>query len=428
MLDRPREQTGFFYNHIAFVLESDTEDPSFPGEPYNLKTSDTHDWRRLSLTPVAADGRNFHHSKLSDADNWYLPRFDTDAWGTWFTGWRVLNFTGKSYNSLSVDFDAKTVSSLMLRIGLWVVGGGVFLLGMVFLLARHLSRRLSRPIEALKGGAEAVMSQKYEHKVPVFGRDEFSRLTEVFNRMITWVGEMINLKAALSKMLSEELAESAAKDGLVLGGERVQCTIMFTDFAGFSSIAQGLKPEETVQLLNLYFGELIPIIKQQGGFPDKYIGDAIVAIFGAPIRLENHAEQAVKAAVKLQRRIRQINEERRAAGEVVFEMRVGLNSGEVLVGAIGCDMKLQYTAIGEAANMANRMEAVCPIGHVALSESTGRQVRESCLDALQVRVESVEEDLKGYDAPVSVRRVWVDDLEIVKPSSLEDTRRYYRYD
>jgi len=116
------------------------------------------------------------------------------------------------------------------------------------------------------------------------------------------IREMINLKETLTKLLSSELAEKAASEGLVLGGQEIECTIMFTDFAGFSTLTKNMSAAEVVEILNMYFGEFIPIIKKRGGFPDKYIGDAIVAVFGAPVRFENHAEQAVLCSIEMQKK------------------------------------------------------------------------------------------------------------------------------
>jgi len=131
---------------------------------------------------------------------------------------------------------------------------------------------------------------------------------------------------------------------LTVRGESIDCTVMFTDFAGFSTITQHLVAGEVVEALNTYFDSMIPIIKKYGGFPDKYIGDAIVAIFGAPVHLSDHAERAVLASIEMQNKMREINETRRREKKPYFEMRIGLNSGNVIAGAIGCDMKLEYTA------------------------------------------------------------------------------------
>jgi adenylate cyclase len=241
------------------------------------------------------------------------------------------------------------------------------------------------------------------------------------------VRERINLKDALTKLLSEEMAEVAARDGLVLGGQRVDCTIMFTDFSAFSSLSQNMTAEEVVIVLNRYFGEMIPIIKKRNGFPDKYIGDAIVAMFGAPVHFDNHAEQAVRAAIDMQRRLRVLNEEIRQEQGIVFEMRIGINSGDVIVGAIGCDMKMEYTSIGDTTNLANRMESQSRIGHIMITEYTYQLIKDCNIGGVRIEKLSAGVQVKGYSQPITAYEILIDDLEIEVSSNAEDPRHFFNY-
>lgn len=430
MLDKDRTDSGFFKDNIAFVLESlPWWEASSPGEKYNLAETDTKEWR-TSYARGYGGSPGFHHNRIFDPDNWYLPQFDTDEWGTWFSGWLAVEMEHDEllYNTYNIDFDASMVTRLMMNVAIFVAVSTLLISLIIFFTTRIFSQRLTRPITALIDGSEAVMAKKFNHVVPTFGRDEFKRLIEIFNRMIAWIREMINLKETLSKLLSEELAEKAAQEGLVLGGQQLDCSIMFTDFAGFSTLTLQVSAEEAVALLNFYFGELIPIVKKHGGFPDKFIGDAIVVIFGAPVRFEDHAERAVRCAIEMQKKMRQLNDQRRQEGKIVFEMRVGLNSGPVITGAIGCDLKLEYTSIGETTNLANRMEAKCQIGHVLMTETTYYLI-QSILPLPEVLLNEtpVKETVKGYPTPVSTYAIYVHDLEIEKYMLAEDPRNFYRY-
>jgi adenylate cyclase len=308
---------------------------------------------------------------------------------------------------------------------LLIMATGTVLL--VLFLARAVSRRMTLPILALTAGAEAVMRRDASHTVPRLGSKEFIQLIDAFNQMAQWVREMDNLKDSLSKLLSDEMAETAAKEGLVLGGQSVDCSIIFTDFAAFSTLSQKIKAEEVVYLLNRYFGELIPIIKSKNGFPDKYIGDAIVAMFGAPLHFANHAEQAVRAAIEMQRRLRVLNEEIRQEHGIVFEMRIGINSGNVIVGAIGCDMKLEYTSIGDTTNLANRMESKCPIGHLMITEHTYEQIKDCDFGSVRFNKQGDGVQVKGYSEPVIAYEVLIDNLVITTPDAGDDPRNYYVY-
>jgi class 3 adenylate cyclase len=366
-----------------------------------------------------------------DPENHYLPRFDTDAWGTWFSAWEAMPLAldgGRDgFVAFNLDFGAGRVRSMMLGVALELALGALVLVFLLCLALRGFGRMLTRPILALTEGAEAVMARRYNHVVPETGSLEFVRLIGVFNRMTQNVRQMVNLKETLTKLLSAELAEKAAEDGLVLGGQEVECTLLFTDFAGFATLTRSMNAGDVVDLLNAYFGEMIPIVKRHGGFPDKFIGDAVVAIFGAPVKLEDHADRAVRCAIELQQALRAFNDRRRTAGLIVFEMRIGLNSGAVIAGAIGCDTKMEYTSIGETTNLAQRMETACPIGHVRISGNTyHRLTSRSFAPAVLLDVPEVL-DVKGYTEPVQTYAIAVNDLRIEKDMQAAPPLGFYRY-
>ena len=432
MLDRGQTDKGYFRDNMAFLLEGlSWWESAYPGQPYNLLETDTLYWR-ASYDRAQGGTPGYDNALISDPSNWYLPQFDVDDWGVWYTQWYSVESSdelGPLYNVYSIDFDASAVQramgSTLITLLISVLGVGV----LIYFIARFISIRMTRPINALIDGADAVMQHNYTYSVPGVGCGEFRALIEVFNKMIQWVGEMTNLKESLSKLLSDELADKAAREGLVLGGQSVECTIMFTDFAAFSTLSQKMDAEQVVHLLNRYFGELVPIVKHWNGFPDKYIGDAIVAMFGAPVHFENHAEQAVRAAIEMQRRLRVLNEEIRQEHGVVFEMRIGINSGTVVVGAIGCDMKLEYTSIGDTTNLANRMESQCPVGHLMITERTYELIKDCDLGNVVIRRREDGVVVKGYRDPLTTYEIYVDDLSVTLSSDISsDVLRFYQYE
>lgn len=429
MLDVGQVDSGYFKNSLAYVLESlPWWDATFPGEPFDMVKNESEDWRE-SYHPQSNGEPGHHHNLIHNPDNWYLPAFDTDEWGTWFTVWLTPEPLGEDpavYTVFNVDFDAGVVVTMMQRIGIMLIISATVVVLLLILMTSVISRRLSTPILDLTEGVDAVMAQRFDHQVPSETKDEFHHLIEVFNWMIISVKHMVNLKDTLSRMLSEELAEQATEKGLTLGGQQVECSIMFTDFAGFSSLTSHMPAEKVVSLLNHYFEELIPIVKRWGGFPDKYIGDAIVAIFGAHIQLDDHAERAVKCAVEMQQKIRELNQALISDGDEFFHMRIGINSGEVIVGAIGCDLKLEFTSIGEATNLANRMESVCPIGHIMLSAAT-MELCGNCLPP-EVEVPEVPQNVmvKGYEDAIEAFPVWIDGLRIEKQLGKRRAIEFYQ--
>jgi adenylate cyclase len=141
-----------------------------------------------------------------------------------------------------------------------------------------------------------------------------------------------------------------------LGGEARRMTVLFSDIKGFTEIAEGLSPSDLVRLLNAYLEEMTSIVDAHGGYVDKYVGDGIVAMFGAPIEESDHALQAVKAALECQRRLFRSRYILEILGDRELQTRIGINTGEMIVGNIGSQRRLNYTVMGDAVNLAARLE------------------------------------------------------------------------
>jgi adenylate cyclase len=148
----------------------------------------------------------------------------------------------------------------------------------------------------------------------------------------------------------------AANKPPALGGETRNVTIFFSDLAGFSSISEALAPADLVNFMNEYLSAMTDIIQEHGGFVDKYIGDAIVAMFGAPLEDPDHAANAIAAALRCRHRLHQLNTEPAEWQRFTLRQRIGLNSGDALVGNIGSRQRFNYTAMGDTVNVASRLE------------------------------------------------------------------------
>src|SRR6516225_4010449 len=141
-----------------------------------------------------------------------------------------------------------------------------------------------------------------------------------------------------------------------LGGEMRNVTILFSDLPGFSSISEALAPPDLVHFINEYLSAMSDIIQEQGGFVDKYIGDAIVAVFGAPVDDPNHAQSAINAALRCRDRLHKLNTEPAEWQRFTLRQRIGINSGDALVGDIGSRQRFNYTVMGDTVNVASRLE------------------------------------------------------------------------
>jgi adenylate cyclase len=166
------------------------------------------------------------------------------------------------------------------------------------------------------------------------------------------------LKQAFRHYLSAEVIEKILRDPkhLQLGGEKRELTIMFTDLAGFSTFSEKLGPVELTALLNDYLSEMTDIILEEGGTLDKYEGDAIIAFWNAPLEQADHAVRACRAALRCQRRLNELRSTYQQRTGAVLHMRVGLNTGPVVVGNMGSRKRFNYTILGDAANLAARLE------------------------------------------------------------------------
>jgi adenylate cyclase len=157
-----------------------------------------------------------------------------------------------------------------------------------------------------------------------------------------------------------------------LGGVNQTITILFADIRGFTRISEHAPPEKIVSLLNRYFSAMTDIIFAHGGTLDKYLGDGLMALFGAPTATPEDASNALNAAVAMQRRVLSINQELREEGFNEIGVGMGLHTGEVTVGYIGSERRSEYTAIGDAVNTASRLETNAQGGEILISDATAK--------------------------------------------------------
>lgn len=179
-------------------------------------------------------------------------------------------------------------------------------------------------------------------------------------------------RANYSRFMPEYVVKQLLQspDSFRLGGVNQTVTVLFADIRGFTSISEREKPEKVVGLLNKYFSVMSEIIFSHGGTLDKYIGDGLMAIFGAPTVGEEDALNAVKAAVTMQKQIAKLNEELRAEGYDNISIGIGLHTGEATIGYIGSEKRSEYTAIGDTVNLASRLESNAMGGQILMTEAT----------------------------------------------------------
>ncbi|MDX6768552.1 MAG: adenylate/guanylate cyclase domain-containing protein [Elusimicrobiota bacterium] len=209
------------------------------------------------------------------------------------------------------------------------------------------------------------------------------------------------IQGAFGHYLSPEIVRriSESPESLRLGGERREVTFYFSDIAGFTTFSEKLEPEALTKLMNTYLGEMTDTVLETGGTLDKYIGDAVMAFWGAPLPMKDHALVACKVALANQRKLARLREEWTKAGWPPVRNRIGLNSGPAIIGNMGSPKRFSYTAIGDNVNLASRLEgANKPYGTgIMISEST----RLAAGDAIEVR-ELDYIKVKGKNLPIRV--------------------------
>ncbi|MGH1397319.1 MAG: GAF domain-containing protein [Trichormus sp.] len=167
------------------------------------------------------------------------------------------------------------------------------------------------------------------------------------------------LKSTMYRYMTQELAEELLKlDDAKLGGDRKEVSILFSDIRGYTTLTENLEAEEVVSMLNEYFESMVEAVFKHKGTLDKYIGDAIMAVFGSPLPLEEHAWMAVQTSLEMRHRLHEFNQRRYAANKPKINIGIGINSDTVISGNIGSSKRMEFTAIGDGVNLGSRLESV----------------------------------------------------------------------
>ncbi len=252
------------------------------------------------------------------------------------------------------------------------------------------SRSISGPVSDLVEASLKIKEGKYDTKVDVQTRDEIEILGNSFNEMAEGLKEREALKGAFDKFVNPAVAASILQgDPLALGGTERNVTIFFSDIRSFTAMSEKMKPQEVVQMLNAYFTDMVDIVHDTGGIVDKFIGDAIMAVWGTLKESKSDASNAVDAAVRMRRALRDFNTRHRGKFPKI-RIGCGLNSGPVLSGQIGSKNRLECTVNGNAVNLASRLEKLNKTfgTDIIISESTYLQVKDefACVSLQKIQI------------------------------------------
>jgi adenylate cyclase len=300
-----------------------------------------------------------------------------------------LGFSEEAINAAlaSARNQALLITLLMVLAGL---GGAV-----------GLAAVLSRPIFRLVQATGAIAAGNFNITLPVASRDELGVLTDSFNRMARSLREKEMIKRAFTRYVAREVVEEILKDpeNLVLSGERRQVTVLFCDVRGFTPMSERLAPEEVVLLLNDFYTLMIETTFKYDGTLDKFLGDAVMAVFGAPMAHPDHSARAIRTALAMQEGITGLNERRVRDGKEAISVGIGVSAGEAVAGTVGTEDRMEYTVIGDSVNLAARLESNAKPGQILISHRTYERVRD-LVDARplgRIRVKGKEEEVEVYE-------------------------------
>lgn len=234
----------------------------------------------------------------------------------------------------------------------------VMILCVAILLLLFFSKTISVPIRKLVTGTNRVREGDYSVEIAVSNHDEVGNLAHAFTDMTKGLAEREKIKTTFGKFVNKEIAELALRNELKLGGESRQAAIFFSDIRSFTAISEALTPQEVVEFLNDYMTRMVGCVNQTHGVVDKFIGDAIMAVWGAPSSTGNDTENAVNGALMMRRALQEFNIGRGSGNKPIIKIGSGINTGEVIAGQIGSNERMEYTCIGDTVNLASRIEAL----------------------------------------------------------------------
>ncbi len=271
---------------------------------------------------------------------------------------------GMVHVGISLDFIEKQIrkeSVFILVLSLFMVVIGIasaVLIGVQF----------ARPISKLVIATKEVGKGNFQYRLDMTNRDEFGDLSNAFNYMTQELWRNSIMQKSFGRYVSPEVVDMIMShpEESWLKGQRSEATILFSDIRGFTAYSADREPEEVVEALNEYFRIATGFILEYGGYVDKFIGDAVMGVFGVPVFRADHAERAVRSAVAMQKIF---NTAGKNGNQLLNKIGIGINSGIIVSGNLGSDIKMEYTVIGDSVNLASRLSSVAGPGEIVISRS-----------------------------------------------------------
>ena len=290
-----------------------------------------------------------------------------------------------------------------------------------------IARKITQPVTVLAQGAKKIEQGHYDLTIEVNQNDELGQLAKRFNAMAKGLAERAKIRSLLGKVVSPAIAEQLLSKGVELGGEERQVTILFSDIRNFTSLCETHDAKEVLTLLNQLLTRLSKIIDNHHGVIDKYIGDAVMALFGVPIRDDLQAQNTVLAALAMQQELVLINQELVEQKFAAIGLGIGINSANVIAGNMGSATRLNYTVIGDGVNLSSRLEGLTKYYGVTIlvSQATKSQCTGIIFQEIDtVRVKGKQQGLTIYQ-PLGLLSDF-SKTELVQVQQFEQVLKHYK--
>lgn len=266
------------------------------------------------------------------------------------------------------------------------------------------SMTITNPIEKLASLIKVVAKGNFSVSARrlIRSKDEVGDLAKAFDNMTEGLKERDKVKTLFSKFHGSSITEDLLNKQIGVGGSNKEVTIFFSDIRGFTSFSESRTPEEVVGMLNEYFAIMVRIIQQNHGIVDKFIGDAIMAVWGAPKTSSRDAQNAVRACIEMRKALAELNIKRKGKGQPPIMIGMGLHTGPAISGTIGSDDRMEYTVIGDTVNMTSRIESSTKAfgTDLLVSEATAKAVeKEFALEKAGAA------EVKGKSEPLNLYKV-----------------------
>lgn len=363
------------------------------------------------------------HKKIGTAFEGFTQVVDVKSKGeiTYFdyrlpSGERCLNLSrpvffkdkhlGEVHVGVSIDFIEQVVREERLAI----FGMTLFIVFIGIAIAVFFGLRFSRPISQLVLATREISKGNYQHKLRLNRKDELGNLAKAFNQMNQELWMKSLMQESFGKYVGAHVLDLIMKnpEKTWLKGQTNEATILFADIRGFTKYSESKAPQEIVDELNAYFEIATRVILKHGGYIDKFIGDAILGVFGVPAYHKNHARRAVRAAFDMQQTLRNTDMK---SNVLLSSVGIGLHSGLVVSGNIGSPVKMEYTVIGDCVNLASHISQLAGPGEVIIS----KKIYQKLSGILDVQALPPQQ-IKGKSIPVTTYKV----LKVKKPLKVHE--------